>query len=93
MEDNAMDVYTAARIEVFMFSFISFGAGYYWSSGLGKLIFVFLVWAGLTMIKDTWNEYKFAKAVQLSNEKTLRREQEREDRDEKDRRYYAKKKS
>ncbi len=51
-----MGVYTAARIEIACFSAFAFTTGYYWPSWQGVLGAAFLVWAGLTMVKDEWNE-------------------------------------
>jgi len=49
---------TGARIEIIMFSVIAFGAGQLWPSWEGIALVAFLVWAGLTMVKDEWDEQR-----------------------------------
>ena len=68
-----MNTYTAARIEIVLFSFLAYGAGYYWPSWEGVLLTVFLAWAGLTMIKDEWDERKFGKDHRMLSERLFKK--------------------
>jgi hypothetical protein len=68
-----MNVYTAARIEIAAFSVLAFGAGYYWPSWEGALGAAFLVWVGLTMIKDEWDERKLAKERRMLSERLTKK--------------------
>ncbi len=64
-----MGVYTAARIEIACFSAFAFTTGYYWPSWQGVLGAAFLVWAGLTMVKDEWNERRSAKEHRMLSDR------------------------
>lgn len=66
-----MNVYTAARIEIAWFSMIAFGGGYLLGSGswVGWLVAGFLIWVGLTMIRDDWVERKLMKESRLLTER------------------------
>ena len=68
-----MDFYTAARIEIVMFSAIAFGAGYYWPDWPGLLLTAFLVWAGIVIIKDEWDERRNSKQGRLIVQKWAKR--------------------
>lgn len=68
-----MSVYTAARFEIVLFSAIAFGAGYYWPSWTGVVGVMFLVGAGLTMIKDDWDERKLAKEHRMLTDRLFRK--------------------
>ena len=68
-----MNVYTAARIEIAWFSAIAFAAGYFWPSWAGMFMAAFLVWVGVTMIKDDWDERKSAKEHRMLTDKLFRK--------------------
>ncbi len=55
-----MTVYTVARIEIACFSVVAFGAGYLWPAWPALLTTAFLIWAGILMVKDTWDEERAA---------------------------------
>jgi threonine/homoserine/homoserine lactone efflux protein len=69
VEDCAMSVYTAARIEIVLFAGIAFWSGYYWPSWIGIAGVVFLAWAGATMLKDEWDEQKLAKEHRMLSQR------------------------
>ena len=74
-----MNVYTAARIEIAWFSAIAFGSGYYWPEWPGLLGAVFLVWVGLTMIKDEHDEAKLRKDRRMLSDRFMSRRNREQD--------------